>query len=113
MSPSTAGVPGNVLHTAHLFTRPRAAIDIGYFKLRFYLNTRYSPLFLGSFPDGWTYTAALKGGITFIILFDEQLSSQEHPPAKQAQEQRMEKTLHSLSHIHSSLVLLFRNITES
>jgi hypothetical protein len=30
-----------------------------------------------------TYTAALKGGIEFIILFVEQLSSQEHPPAKQ------------------------------
>jgi hypothetical protein len=85
MSHSTAVVPGNVLHTAHLFTRPVHLLTFAIpdFKSRFYLNTRYSPLFLGSFPDGWTYTAAIKGGIQFIILFDEQLSSQEHPPAKQ------------------------------
>jgi hypothetical protein len=48
-----------------------------------YMNPRLSPLFLVSFPNAWTDTAALKGDIKFIILFDEQQRSQERTPAKQ------------------------------
>jgi hypothetical protein len=45
-----------------------------------YLNSENSPLFVGSCLDGYTEPSSCKfnGGIKFIILFDRELSSQEH-----------------------------------